>query len=245
MPRYKAIVEYNGTGFEGWQSQSSGNTIQQLIEKSLSDIQLNKIKIFGSGRTDSGVHALGQVFHFDYNKELNCKRVLLGINHYLKKKYISILSMVSTSDNFDSRRDARLRTYRYKILNRIAFPAILENQVWHIKKNLDFELMKKASALFLGSHDFTTFRASSCEATSPLREIILSDLKKHNDEIIYTIKSRSFLQHQVRSMVGAIKAVGENKWTLKDFDIALKSKDRNKCATPAPACGLYLVSVEY
>ena len=245
MPRYKAIVEYNGTQFEGWQSQPNGNTIQQFIENSFLDIKLKKIKIFGAGRTDSGVHALGQVFHFDYNEQLDCKKVLLSINHFLKKKSISILSIVPVNDNFNSRRDAKLRTYKYKILNRIAFPAISENRVWHITKILNFELMKEASDSFRGSHDFTTFRSSSCTATSPKREIILSDLKKNNDEIIYIVKSRSFLQHQVRSMVGAIKAVGESKWTLEHLEEAFKSKDRNKCAPPAPACGLYLESVEY
>ena len=178
MPRYKAVVEYNGTHFEGWQSQPNGNTIQQFIEKSFLDIKLKKTKIFGAGRTDSGVHALGQVFHFDYYEKLDCKKLLLGINHFLKKKSISILSIVPVNDNFDSRRDAKLRTYKYKILNRIASPAILENRVWHITKILNFELMKKASELFIGSHDFSTFRASSCMATSPLREIILSDLEK-------------------------------------------------------------------
>ena len=245
MPRYKAVVEYNGTPFEGWQSQPHGNTIQQFIEKSFLDINLKKIKIFGAGRTDSGVHALGQVFHFNFDEKLNCKKVLLGINHFLKRKSVSILSIVPVNDNFNSRRDAKLRTYRYKILNRIASPAILENHAWHIKKTLNFELMKKASELFLGSHDFTTFRAASCMAKSPQREIILSDLKKKNDEIIYIVKSRSFLQHQVRSMVGAIKAVGESKWTLGYLDKAFKLKDRNKCAPPAPACGLYLESIEY
>ncbi len=245
MPRFKAIVEYDGTSFDGWQSQPNGNTIQQFIEKSFLDIKLKKIKIFGAGRTDSGVHALGQVFHFDYNENLDCNKVLLGINHFLKKKSVSILSIIPVNDNFDSRRDAKLRTYKYKILNRIASPTILKNHVWHITKILNFELMKKASELFLGIHDFTTFRASSCMAISPQREIVLSDLKKNNDEIIYIVKSRSFLQHQVRSMVGAIKVVGESKWTLGHLDEVFKSKNRNKCAPPAPACGLYLESVEY
>ncbi len=245
MPRYKAVVEYNGLGFEGWQSQPGGNTIQQFIEKSFLEIQLGHTKIFGAGRTDTGVHALGQVFHFDYNKKIDCQKILLGLNHFLKKKNISILSLNSIDDHFDSRRDAKLRTYIYKILNRIAAPAILENQVWHVTKDLNVELMQKASEIFLGTHDFTTFRASSCEATSPIREIIFSEIKKKNEEIIYTIKSKSFLQHQVRSMVGALKAVGENKWTLKYLNEALNSKDRNKCAPPAPACGLYLESVEY
>ena len=122
MPRYKAVVEYNGTDFEGWQSQPNGNTVQQIIEKSFLEIQLNKTKIFGSGRTDSGVHAVGQVFHFDYEDKLDCKKILLGLNHFLKKKNISILSLDFTNNNFDSRRDAKLRTYTYKILNRIASP---------------------------------------------------------------------------------------------------------------------------
>ena len=245
MPRYKAVVEYNGTDFAGWQSQPNGNTVQQIIEKSFLEIQLNKTKIFGSGRTDAGVHAVGQVFHFDYGDKLDCKKILLGLNHFLKKKNISVLSLVSIDDHFDSRRDAKLRTYLYKILNRIASPAILENQVWHVTKKLNFDQMKKASAIFLGSHDFTTFRASACEAVSPVREIVSSELNKKDDEIIYRIKSRSFLQHQVRSIVGAIKVVGEEKWTLKDLDQALKSKNRNNCAPLAPACGLYLECVEY
>ena len=140
MPRYKAVVEYNGTCFEGWQSQSSGNTIQQFIEKSFLDIKMKNIKIFGAGRTDSGVHALGQVFHFDYNEKLDCKKVLLGINQFLKKKNISILSIVLVNKDFDSRRDAKLRTYKYKILNRIASPAILENRIWHLSKILNLNV---------------------------------------------------------------------------------------------------------
>ncbi len=245
MPRYKLILEYLGTNFSGWQKQKNTCSIQETLEIAAYRLLQEKINLVVAGRTDSGVHALGQVFHFDYNEKLDCKKVLLGINHFLKKKNISILSIVLVNEDFDSRRDAKLRTYKYKILNRIASPAILENQIWHISKILDFEQMYKASKLFLGSHDFTTFRASSCTATSPHREIKLSDLKKINDEIIYTVKSRSFLQHQVRSMVGAIKAVGENKWTLEHLDEAFRSKDRNKCAPPAPACGLYLESIEY
>ena len=245
MPRYKAVVEYNGTNFNGWQSQPNGNTIQQYIEKSFLKINLNKTNIFGSGRTDSGVHALGQVFHFDYHKKIDCKKILLGLNHFLKKKNVSILSLYLVDDHFDSRRDAKLRTYKYKILNRIATPAILEKKVWHVSKNLNFEKMKKASNIFLGSHDFTTFRASSCEAASPIRDIIYSELKKKNDEIIYVIKSQSFLQHQVRFIVGAIKIVGEDRWTLKELKKALKIKNRTYCAPLAPACGLYLEHVKY
>jgi len=245
MSRFKAIVEYDGTNFEGWQSQPNGNSVQQFIEKAFLNINLKKTKIFGSGRTDSGVHALGQVFHFDYDIELDLNKTLLGLNHFLREKRVSILSLIKTQENFDSRRDAKIRTYKYKILNRVSEPTILKNQVWHVTKKLDFDQMKKASSIFLGTHDFTTFRASSCEAKSAIREITYSNLSREENVIIYKIKSRSFLQHQVRSIVGAIKAVGENKWTLDLLEQVLKLKDRNKCATPAPAFGLYLENVEY
>ena len=245
MYRYKAVVEYDGSGFNGWQSQPNGNTIQQYIQNSFKEISLGKIEIFGSGRTDSGVHALGQVFHFDMNLEIESGKITNSLNHFLKKNHISILKIERVDKNFDARRSAILRTYFYKILNRTSPPAILEQKAWHISKKLDFDLMKEAASVFLGVHDFTTFRSSSCEANSPIREIIHSQIEKKGDEIIYRIKSRSFLQHQVRSIVGAIKNVGEKKWSLNDLKKSLLSKNRKNCASPAPACGLYLENVQY
>ena len=245
MPRYKAIVEYDGTNFEGWQSQPNGNTIQQFIEDSFIKISLKKIKIFGSGRTDSGVHALGQVFHFDYDEELDCKKIKVSCNHFLRDHLISILSLEKTDSDFDARRDATMRTYLYKIVNRKSPLALSKNKAWHLITELDFESMKQAAKIFLGEHDFSTFRSSSCEAKSPVRDIKVSNLSQVNEEIIYEIQSRSFLQHQVRSIVGAIKLVGEGKWALTDIKSALDSKDRKKCAPPAPSCGLYLKEVKY
>jgi len=245
MPRYKAIVEYDGTNFEGWQSQPNGNTIQQFIEDSFIKISLKKIKIFGSGRTDSGVHALGQVFHFDYDEELDCEKIKVSCNHFLRDHLISILSLEKTDSDFDARRDATMRTYLYKIVNRKSPLALSKNKAWHLITELDLESMKQAAKTFLGQHDFSTFRSSSCEAKSPVRDIKVSNLSQVNEEIIYEIQSRSFLQHQVRSMVGAIKLVGEGKWTLTDIKSALDSKDRKKCAPPAPSCGLYLKEVKY
>lgn len=245
MPRYKATLEYDGTEFEGWQAQPHGNTIQQFIEKAFAEINLKNIKIFGSGRTDSGVHALGQVFHFNYDHDLECEKIILGLNHFLKKKSVSILSLEKSSEDFDARRDAVNRIYLYKILNRNSPPAIQRNKLWHVSRKLNVIQMQTAAKIFLGEHDFTTFRSISCEAKSPIRTIIHSEIFENGNELLYKIKSRSFLQHQVRSLVGALKFVGEGKWTIEDLDSALKSKDRKNCATPAPSCGLYLERVEY
>ena len=245
MSRYKATLEYDGTEFEGWQAQPHGNTIQQFIEKAFAEINLKNIKIFGSGRTDTGVHALGQVFHFNYDHNLECEKIILGLNHFLKKKSVSILSLEKSSEDFDARRDAVNRTYLYKILNRNSPPAIQRNKLWHVSKKLNIIQMQAAAKIFLGEHDFTTFRSISCEAKSPVRTIIHSEIFENGNEVLYKIKSRSFLQHQVRSLVGALKLVGEGKWTIEDLDSVLKSKDRKNCATPAPSCGLYLERVEY
>ena len=245
MPRYKAILEYDGTNFEGWQSQPHGNTVQQFVEQSFAKINLQNIKILGSGRTDSGVHALGQVFHFDSVESFDCGKIILGLNHFLNKKSVSILTLETIDDHFDARRDAKKRTYIYKILNRTSPPTLQKNQYWHVSKKLDVNLMNDSAKFFLGEHDFTTFRSVSCEAKSPIRLIENSKIDVKEDEIYYTIQSRSFLQHQVRSMVGALKFIGEGKWTLDSLSSALAFKDRKKCATPAPSCGLYLKQVDY
>ncbi len=245
MRRYKCIVEYDGTSFVGWQRQTNGYSVQEAVEKSLESITQEKIRIHGSGRTDTGVHAKGQVIHFDSNTNLDEYTISSALNHYLKKELISILSTEIIDQNFDARRNATLRTYEYLIINRIAPLAIAKNKAWHISKKLNVKLISDAIKIFEGTHDFTTFRAASCEAASPIRTINSTKVISHNDEILINFQSRSFLQHQVRSMIGALKLVGEEKWGMQDLRSSLDSKERSKCAPLAPACGLYLLSVSY
>ena len=228
MRRYKCIVEYDGTSFVGWQRQTNGYSVQEAVEKSLESITQEKIRIHGSGRTDTGVHAKGQVIHFDSNTNLDEYTISSALNHYLKKELISILSTEIVDDNFDARRSAILRTYEYLIINRAAPLTIDKNKAWHISKPLNEKLISAAIKIFEGTHDFTTFRAASCEASSPI-----------------SFQSKSFLQHQVRSMIGALKLIGEEKWSIRDLQSALDSKDRSRCAALAPACGLYLLKVSF
>jgi len=245
MKRYKCIVEYDGTSFVGWQRQTNGYSVQEAIETSLELALQEKIRVHGSGRTDTGVHAKGQVIHFESNTNLDEYSITSALNHYLKKELVSILSTEIVDQNFDARRNATLRTYEYLIINRIAPPAIAKNKAWHVSKILNVKLISDAIKIFEGTHDFTTFRAASCEAASPIRTIDRTKVTTSNEEILITFQSRSFLQHQVRSMIGASKLVGEEKWGIQDLQSSLDSKDRSKCAALAPACGLYLLSVSY
>ena len=245
MKRYKCIVEYDGTSFVGWQRQRNGYSVQEAIETSLELSFQEKIRVYGSGRTDTGVHAKGQVIHFESNTNLDEYSITSALNYYLKKELISILSTEIVNQNFDARRSATLRTYEYLIINRIAPLAIAKHKAWHISKILNVKLISNAIKIFEGTHDFTTFRAASCEATSPIRTIDCTKVITCNEEILIIFQSRSFLQHQVRSMVGALKLVGEEKWGIQDLQSSLDSKDRSKCATPAPSDGLYLAEVKY
>lgn len=245
MRRFKCIVEYDGTSFVGWQRQINGYSVQEAIEKSLESITQEKIRIHGSGRTDAGVHAKGQVIHFDANTNLDEYTITNALNHYLKKELISILSTEIVDNNFDARRNAILRTYEYLIINRVAPLTINKNKAWHISKNLDDKLISDAIKIFEGTHDFTTFRAASCEALSPIRTIEYTKVETRNENILITIQSKSFLQHQVRSMIGALKLIGDKQWSIHDLQSALDSKDRSRCAALAPPCGLYLLKVNY
>ena len=245
MSRFKCIVEYDGKKFCGWQSQPHRNTVQQCIETALQKIIKKKIKIFGSGRTDSGVHAIGQVFHFDYDGRIQAFKILEGTNHFLKKKNISIIKVQKVKKKFNSRKNAILRIYHYIIINRKSNLSLMNGRAWHVKKKLDIKKMQNAAKLFLGKHDFTTFRSKSCNAKSPIKTIEYSRIKKSDKKITYVVKSRSFLQHQVRSMIGAIKYVGEGKWNIDDLKKAIEKKNRNSCPPVAPPCGLYLFKVQY
>ena len=245
MKKYKCIVEYDGTSYVGWQRQTNGYSVQEAIETSLESVLQEKIKVYGSGRTDTGVHAKGQVIHFESSTNLDEYSITSALNHYLKKELVSILSTEIVNQNFDARRNATLRTYEYLIINRTAPLAIAKNKAWHVSKILNVKLISDAIKVFEGTHDFTTFRAASCEASSPIRTIDRTKVNIYNEEILITFQSRSFLQHQIRSMIGALKLVGEEKWGTQDLQSSLDSKDRSKCAALAPACGLYLFSVSY
>jgi len=246
MFTYQIIIEYDGTNFVGWQKQKNSPSIQETIEKILTKILKEKIILYGSGRTDAGVHALGQSAHFISNSKIDNKFLFLNsINFFLHKKKISILRVNKKKLNFNARFSAKKREYKYVIVNRIAPLSIEFNKAWHIKSILDFELIKKAAKLLEGNKDFSTFRSSSCNSKSPIKTLEEAIVKKLGSKIIIIFKSKSFLQQQVRSMVGCLKYVGEGKWDLKKFDYIVKSKKRANCAPPAPAHGLYLFKVSY
>jgi tRNA pseudouridine38-40 synthase len=245
MQRYKIIVEYDGTPFVGWQFQKNGLSIQEILQKAIFQLSREKITVTGAGRTDAGVHALAQVAHFDLKKKINKNQFLLGANHYMRKNPVTILDIKKTKKKFHSRFDAKKRTYEYIIINRQSSLTLQKNKAWHIRKKLNLKAMKKGAKLLIGTHDFSTFRASSCGAKSPVKTLKKVSIQKNKNKLIMKFTSKSFLQQQVRSMVGCIKYLGEGKWKLSDFKSSFQSKNRIKCAPPAPACGLYLKSISY
>ena len=246
MFNYQIIIEYDGTNFVGWQKQKNGHSIQQTIEKILTKILKEKITLYGSGRTDAGVHAEGQSANFILKSKINNKYSFLNsVNFFLNKKKISILKIIEKKLDFHARFSAKKREYKYLIINRIAPSSLEFNRAWHIRTNLNLKLMKKATNLLKGKKDFSTFRSSSCNAKSPIKTLDEAKVKKLGDKIIVIFKSKSFLQQQVRSMVGCLKYVGEEKWNLKKFRTIIKSRKRINCAPPAPAHGLYLNSIKY
>ena len=243
---YLIRIEYDGTNFLGWQKQKKGKSIQSLIEKTLKKILRTKITITGAGRTDKGVHALSQYANFKCNKKIDNKNAFIdSMNFFLKKKLVSILDIKMKSSNFHSRFSAKLRTYEYLIINRQGSLSINKNKAWHIKKKIDLKLMRRGAKLLEGTHDFSTFRSASCSASSPIKTLFPIKIRKSKNIIYIKIKSKSFLQNQVRSIVGSLKYLAEGKWTLDKFKKVFKAKKRILCAPPAPACGLYLAEVKY
>jgi tRNA pseudouridine38-40 synthase len=245
MYRYKLEIEYDGTSFVGWQFQKNGLSIQEVVQKAIYNLCKEKVVITGAGRTDSGVHALAQIAHFDLEKKIKKENFLSGLNQHIGNKPIAILKITKTSKKFHSRYDAKVRVYQYVIINRQSPLALQKNKAWQIRKKLDISAMKKGAKLLLGTHDFSTFRSSSCGAKSPIKTMKHISVKKNKDKITLKFKSRSFLQQQVRSMVGGLKYLGEGKWKISDFKKSFKSKNRTKCAPPAPAYGLYLTKIKY
>ena len=246
MHRYQILIEYVGSNFRGWQIQKKGKTIQGLIQEKISKLLKQKILVFGSGRTDTGVHAIEQSAHFDCdNKIHHLDKFAKSINHFLNKEGVSILSIKRKNNNFHARFSAKMRIYRYIIINRLSGPVLENNKGWHVMKELDLNLMKKGARKLIGTKDFSTFRASSCRAKSPIKTMKLVKIKSSKNKIEIEFRSKSFLQQQVRSMVGCLKYLGEKKWSLKKFENIMRSKKRILCAPPAPPEGLYLTRVTY
>ena len=234
MIRYFAQVEYEGTQYHGFQSQrNTKKTVQYHLEEALGKVGNEKIGIVCSGRTDTGVHALNQVIHFDTKSKRSSDSWVKGGNRYLPSD-ITIKKVLKVNDSFHARFSAKMRIYKYIIFNRLGGPVLQKNRGWHIMKELDLVAMKQGAKKLVGTKDFSTFRASSCRAKSPIKTIKLVKIKSSKNKIEIEFRSQSFLQQQVRSMVGCLKYLGEKKWSLKKFDNVMKSKKRILCAPPAP-----------
>ena len=246
MNRYQIIIEYVGTNFKGWQIQKKGTTVQGIVQEKLSKLLKQKISIIGSGRTDAGVHAIEQSAHFECKNEISDSlKFIKSVNHFLNDKNIAITKITKRNKKFHARFSAKKRIYKYIILNRVSSPVLEKKRVWHVRKKLNIDLMKKGAKKLIGTKDFSTFRAASCNAKNAIRTIDMIKINILNNKIEIRIKSQSFLQQQVRSMVGCLKYLGENKWTLKKFNEVIKSKKRIFCAPPAPPEGLFLLKVIY
>jgi tRNA pseudouridine38-40 synthase len=243
---YQIVIEYDGTNFVGWQYQKNGLSIQEVLEKKLKKVLKDKIRIIGAGRTDAGVHALEQSANFFINKKIENRKVFLNsINYFLRKHLISIIDVKKKKLNFHSRYSAKERIYEYRITNRYSSLALNKNRTWLVKKKLNIDLLKMGAKILQGSHNFSTFRASSCTATSPIKKMNKVKIIKKGKDITIQFQSKSFLQNQVRSMVGCLKYLSCKDWNLKKFKKVFKSKNRKLCAPPAPACGLYLAKIKY
>jgi len=246
MFRYQILIEYVGTNFRGWQVQKKGKTIQGLLQEKISKLLKEEITLLGSGRTDTGVHAIEQSAHFDCkNKIKELDRFLKSINHFLNKDDVTVLKIKRRNQNFHARFSARMRIYKYIIINRLGGPVLDKNRGWHIMKKLDLVVMKKGAKKLVGTKDFSTFKASSCSAKSPIKTMKLVKIKTFKNKVEIEFRSQSFLQKQVRSMVGCLKYLGEKKWSIKKFESVMNSKKRVLCAPPAPPEGLFLVRIIY
>ena len=245
MPRYKLLLEYDGTGLVGWQRQKSGLTVQEILEAAAERFCGEAVKVYGAGRTDAGVHALGQVAHLDLPRAADPDEIRGALNQHVKPHAVSVLAAAPAPDSFNARISARGRRYRYRILNRRAPPALERNRVWHVGVALDVEAMQEGARFLLGTHDFTTFRDSLCQAKSPVKTLDRLDIARAGDEIVVEAAARSFLHHQVRNMVGTLKLVGAGKWSPAHVKRALEARDRRAGGPTAPAMGLCLVEVTY
>lgn len=245
MPRYKITIEYDGTGISGWQRQINSSSVQQFIEEAIEKFSQEKVTVHGAGRTDSGVHALAQVAHFDLKKSYPDFIVQRAINHYLKPNRIIITDCEIVNETFHARFSAKKRHYRYIILNRPSPSSIDLDRSWHIREKLDIEKMQQAASILVGEHDFTSFRTMRCQALSPIKTIDEIKIHQEEEKIIVNISAKSFLHHMVRNIIGTIVPVGLGKISVEDISKIIQAKDRKEAGVTAPAQGLYFKKVEY
>jgi tRNA pseudouridine38-40 synthase len=245
MPRYRVTLEYDGTPFVGWQLQALGVSVQGRLTEAIAKLSGETASVRGAGRTDAGVHALGQVAHFDLARAWPPVTVRAAVNFHLKPDPIAVLDCAMVTDDFDARFSATARHYLYRILARPAPPVLDRDRVWWVPQGLHLEPMRAAARALLGRHDFTTFRAAGCQAKSPIKTLDRLEVTVTDGELRIAAGARSFLHNQVRSMVGSLKLVGEGKWSPSDLEAALEARDRAACGPVAPARGLYLVRVDY
>ena len=245
MPRYKLVIEYDGTPYVGWQVQDNGTSVQSVITDAIAAFAGERVTVSGAGRTDAGVHALGQVAHVDLAKDWDNETVRDAINAHLRPHPIAVLTAERVGENFDARFSATRRHYLFRIVNRRANLALEQNRAWRIARPLDDTAMHAAAQKLVGRHDFTTFRAAECQAKSSIKTLDRLDVVRNGEEVRILAMARSFLHHQVRSMVGSLVHVGEGKWSSDDLAAALAARDRTACGQVAPPHGLYLMRVDY
>jgi tRNA pseudouridine38-40 synthase len=243
--RYRLTLEYDGAPFVGWQRQDNGPSVQGVLEAAIEKLSGERVTVTGAGRTDAGVHALGQAAHFDLVKEFEPGKVRDALNYHLRPDSVSVLDAAITNGEFHARFSATARHYLFRILNRRSPPALENGRVWHVSSRLDAEAMHAAAQVLVGQHDFTTFRAAECQARTPVKTLDRLDVSRRADEIHIEASARSFLHHQIRSFAGTLKLVGEGKWTPLDVKKALDAHDRAACGPVSPPEGLYLVRVDY
>jgi len=243
--RYRLTLEYDGAPFVGWQRQDNAPSVQGALETAIEKLSGERVTVTGAGRTDAGVHALGQVAHFDLVKEFEPGKVRDALNHHLRPDPVSVLEAVVTDGEFHARFSATGRHYLFRILNRRSPPALEHGRVWPVSPRLDAEAMHAAAQYLVGQHDCTTFRAAECQAQSPVKTLDRLDVSRRADEIHIEASARSFLHHQIRSFAGTLKLVGEGKWAPLDVKKALAARDRSACGPVSPPEGLYLVKVDY
>ena len=245
MPRYRLTLEYDGGPFHGFQAQADLPSVQEAVERAVAAFCGQTLRLQAAGRTDTGVHATGQVVHIDLDRDWPAETVANALNAHLVPQPVAVLEAAVAPEGWHARFSATRRRYLYRILNRRAPPALEQGRVWHVKKPLDAEAMHAAAQVLVGHHDFTTFRDLGCQARSPVKTLDEVAVTRHGEEVRLTFASRSFLHRQVRSMTGTLAEVGVGRWTAEDVRAALEARDRRACGPVAPACGLYLTGVEY